>query len=77
MYVMRYGVTLPSDDMQIMRGTVSRNGRLLDDRNGLGFKAYLMREREINVGWGVWPSTAAAGIPLAEDLLIHGLKNRP
>ena len=49
MYAMQYGVTLPADyDMQIMRDIVARNGHLLDDRAGLGFKAYLMRERGVN-----------------------------
>jgi hypothetical protein len=49
MYAMQYGVSLPADyDMQIMRDIVSRNGHLLDDRAGLGFKAYLMRERGVN-----------------------------
>jgi hypothetical protein len=49
MYAIQYGVTLPADyEMQIMRDIVARNGHLLDDRAGLGFKAYLMRERGVS-----------------------------
>jgi hypothetical protein len=49
MYVTQYGITLPADyDMRIMRNIVVKNGHLLDDRVGLGFKAYLMRERGVN-----------------------------
>lgn len=46
MDAMQYGTTLPANhDMQMFRDIVARNGHLLDDRAGLGFKAYLMRER--------------------------------
>jgi len=49
MHAMQYGVVLPADyDMQIMRDIVARNGHLLDERAGLGFKAYLMRERGLS-----------------------------
>lgn len=42
MHALQYGVVLPADyDMQIMRDIVARNGHLLDERRGLGFKAYL------------------------------------
>ncbi|GCB52240.1 DUF4865 family protein [Streptomyces sp. NL15-2K] len=46
MHAMQYELTLPADyDMDIIRGRVSRVGHLLDDWEGLGFKAYLLRER--------------------------------
>ncbi|MFE9096876.1 DUF4865 family protein [Streptomyces sp. NPDC007264] len=46
MHAMQYELTLPADyDMGIIRGRVSRVGHLLDDWDGLGIKAYLMRER--------------------------------
>ncbi|PAZ11098.1 DUF4865 domain-containing protein [Streptomyces sp. SA15] len=46
MHAMQYELTLPADyDMDIIRGRVSRVGHLLDDWEGLGCKAYLMRER--------------------------------
>jgi len=48
MHALQYGVVLPADyDMQIMRDIVARNGHLLDERRGLGFKAYLLRERSV------------------------------
>ncbi|MEU0603275.1 DUF4865 family protein [Streptomyces sp. NPDC006393] len=46
MHAMQYEVTLPADyDMGVIRGRVARIGHLLDDWEGLGLKAYLMRER--------------------------------
>lgn len=46
MHMMAYGAMLPADyEMARLRERVRQNGRLLDDRRGLGFKAYLMRER--------------------------------
>ncbi|WP_449487641.1 DUF4865 family protein, partial [Streptomyces purpurascens] len=43
---MQYELTLPADyDMGVVRDRVARVGRLLDDWDGLGLKAYLMRER--------------------------------
>ncbi|WP_405970174.1 DUF4865 family protein [Streptomyces sp. NBC_00988] len=49
MHAMQYGLTLPADyDMGIIRGRVARVGQLLDDWDGLGFKAYLLRERGVH-----------------------------
>lgn len=46
MHAMQYGFTLPADyGMAVIRDRVARLGHLLDDWDGLGFKAYLMRER--------------------------------
>lgn len=49
MYAMQYDVTLPADyDMDIIRARVAARGRLLDDRAGLGLKAYAIRERGVD-----------------------------
>ncbi|MBD0707974.1 MULTISPECIES: DUF4865 family protein [unclassified Streptomyces] len=46
MYAQQYEITLPADyDMGIIRERVARSGPLLDDRAGLGLKAYAIRER--------------------------------
>ncbi|MEV7028987.1 DUF4865 family protein [Streptomyces sp. NPDC093272] len=46
MHALQYELTLPADyDMGIVRDRVARVGHLLDDWDGLGFKAYLVRER--------------------------------
>jgi hypothetical protein len=46
MHALQYAVTLPADyDMDVIRTRVARRGHLLDDWAGLGFKAYLIRER--------------------------------
>jgi hypothetical protein len=46
MYAKQYEVTLPADyDMQVVRKRVAAVGPLLDDRAGLGLKAYAIRER--------------------------------
>ncbi|MFI8189335.1 DUF4865 family protein [Streptomyces sp. NPDC085946] len=46
MHAMQYEITLPADyDMTVVRDRVARIGHLLDDWDGLGLKAYLMRER--------------------------------
>jgi hypothetical protein len=46
MHAMQYEVTLPADyDMGVIRDRVARVGHLLDDWEGLGCKAYLIRER--------------------------------
>jgi hypothetical protein len=43
---MQYELTLPADyDMGVIRDRVARAGHLLDDWDGLGLKAYLVRER--------------------------------
>lgn len=49
MHAMQYELTLPADyDMTVIRDRVSRKGRLLDAWDGLGFKAYLIRERGVD-----------------------------
>ncbi|MEV0123952.1 DUF4865 family protein [Streptomyces sp. NPDC050703] len=46
MHAMQYDITLPADyDMEVIRRRVATKGHLLDAFPGLGFKAYLMRER--------------------------------
>ncbi|MFD5340399.1 DUF4865 family protein [Streptomyces hawaiiensis] len=46
MHAMQYELTLPAGyDMGIIRDRVARRGHLLDDWDGLGLKAYLIRER--------------------------------
>ncbi|MEU6375610.1 DUF4865 family protein [Streptomyces sp. NPDC046909] len=49
MHAMQYEFTLPADyDMGAVRGRVARVGHLLDDWEGLGAKAYLIRERGVH-----------------------------
>lgn len=46
MYASQYEITLPADyDMGVIRRRVADFGHGLDDRAGLGLKAYLVRER--------------------------------
>ncbi|MEU6992190.1 DUF4865 family protein [Streptomyces sp. NPDC046465] len=46
MHALQYEITLPADyDMGVIRHRVASKGHLLDRFPGLGFKAYLMRER--------------------------------
>lgn len=46
MHAMQYEITLPADyDMDVIRDRVARRGHLLDGFDGLGLKAYLIRER--------------------------------
>jgi hypothetical protein len=46
MHALQYEITLPADyDMSLIRDRVARRGHLLDDWDGLGLKAYLVRER--------------------------------
>ncbi|GHH09364.1 DUF4865 family protein [Streptomyces lanatus] len=48
MHAMQYRLTLPADyDMEIVRRRVAGKGHLLDGWEGLGLKAYLMRERGV------------------------------
>jgi hypothetical protein len=43
---MQYRITLPADyDMKIIRDRVAARGHLMDAYEGLGFKAFLIRER--------------------------------
>ncbi|MBN0043623.1 DUF4865 family protein [Streptomyces actuosus] len=49
MHAMQYELTLPADyDMGIVRSRVARVGHLTDDWEGLGLKAYLIRERGLH-----------------------------
>lgn len=46
MYAMQYELNLPADyDMGVIRKRVADFGTMFDDRTGLGFKAFLIRER--------------------------------
>lgn len=48
MYAKQYEITLPADyDMGIIRKRVAAGGHVLDDRAGLGLKAYVIRERGV------------------------------
>lgn len=48
MYAMQYDIALPAGyDMTIIRERVATRGHALDDRAGLGLKAYLIRERGV------------------------------
>jgi hypothetical protein len=49
MHAKQYDVTLPADyDMQIIRKKVANVGHTLDDRAGLGLKAWVIREHGID-----------------------------
>ncbi|TQJ47181.1 DUF4865 family protein [Streptomyces sp. SLBN-115] len=49
MHAMQYELTLPADyDVGVIHARVSRVGHLLDDWEGLGLKAYLLRERGVH-----------------------------
>ncbi|MGW5654333.1 DUF4865 family protein [Streptomyces humi] len=49
MHALQYELTLPADyDTGIVRDRVARVGHLLDDWDGLGIKAYLLRERGVH-----------------------------
>ena len=48
MHAMQYAITLPADyDMQIIRRRVKSKGHLMDGFEGLGLKAYGIRERGV------------------------------
>lgn len=48
MHAMQYEIGLPADyDMAVIRRRVAERGHLLDRWEGLGLKAYLMRERGV------------------------------
>ena len=50
MHAMQYEIPLPADyDMGIIRHRVATRGSALDDWAGLGVKAYLIRERGVDV----------------------------
>lgn len=67
MYAKQYEITLPADyDMGIIRKRVADHGHLLDDRAGLGLKAYVIRERGVHgspvnqyAPFYLWNDTAA------------------
>lgn len=69
MYAMQYEITLPADyDMRIIRKRVKDFGHLLDDRAGLGLKAYVIRERGVDgspvneyAPFYLWNDTGAMG----------------
>jgi hypothetical protein len=74
--------------MRQFREIVARNGHLLDDRRGLGFKAYLMRERgslgsPVNYygSFYVWTDAAAMAHFLvgggAYERIVRGLHRLP
>jgi hypothetical protein len=75
MYAMQYPIALPADyDMGIIRKRVAAASSMLDDRAGLGFKAYLVRERGVAgsplneyAPFYVWRDPAGAA-----DFLLHG-----
>lgn len=49
MHAMQYALTLPADyDMGVIRSRVARLGHKLDAWEGLGLKAYLIRERGVH-----------------------------
>ncbi|MFG2556482.1 DUF4865 family protein [Streptomyces sp. NPDC048581] len=49
MHAMQYEFTLPAAyDTDVIRSRVARVGHLLDDWDGLGVKAYLLRERGVH-----------------------------
>ena len=89
MHVIQYGTHLPADyDMRHFREIVARNGHLLDHRGGVGFKAYLMRERgslgsPVNYygSFYVWTDTAAMAHFLvgggAYERIVRGLHRLP
>ncbi|MGV9557321.1 DUF4865 family protein [Streptomyces sp. NPDC003401] len=48
MHAKQYEITLPADyDMEVIRKRVSEGGHVLDERAGLGLKAYVIRERGV------------------------------
>lgn len=69
MYATQYEITLPADyDMKIIRRRVADKGPLLDALPGLGLKAYLIRERDVDgspvnqyAPFYLWTDLAAAG----------------
>jgi hypothetical protein len=69
MLAMQYQITLPTDyDMGIIRARVAERGHALDQYPGLGLKAYLIREAEVNgsavneyAPFYLWNAPLAAG----------------
>ncbi|MBO8191145.1 DUF4865 family protein [Streptomyces oryzae] len=81
MYANQYEITLPADyDMGIIRHRVARGGHALDQRAGLGLKAYLIRERGVHgspvnqyAPFYLWHDTAAMGHFLFGDGGFHNI----
>lgn len=49
MYAMQYEIALPADyDMKVIRDRVATRGHLMDAYEGLGLKAFLIRERGLD-----------------------------
>ncbi|MEV5342921.1 DUF4865 family protein, partial [Streptomyces sp. NPDC052676] len=70
MHAMQYEITLPADyDMDVVRARVARVGHALDDWEGLGFKAYLTRER------GVWGSPVNQYAPFYLWNTVRGMNS--
>jgi hypothetical protein len=75
MYAKQYEITLPADyDMRVIRARVTNGGHVLDGRNGLGLKAYVIRERGVDgspvnqyAPFYLWTDTGAMG-----DFLVGG-----
>ncbi|MEU5426502.1 DUF4865 family protein [Streptomyces olivoreticuli] len=67
MHAQQYEITLPADyDVRVIRKRVADFGHILDDRAGLGLKAYVIRERGVNgspvnqyAPFYLWNDTAA------------------
>ncbi|MGW2600677.1 DUF4865 family protein [Streptomyces klenkii] len=67
MYAKQYEITLPADyDMGIIRERVATRGHVLDDRAGMAFKAYVIREKGVDgspvnqyAPFYAWDDTAA------------------
>jgi uncharacterized protein DUF4865 len=61
--LMQYPIALPADyDMQIIKTRVRTRGSALDDREGLGLKAYCIREGAVNeyAPFYLWTDSGAA-----------------
>lgn len=82
MHAMQYSITLPADyDMGIIRTRVATFGHLLDDRKGLGLKAYLIRTRGTRGGpvneyapFYLWNDRGAMAEFLVGGTGFHGIE---
>lgn len=82
MYAMQYEITLPADyDMRIIRDRVATRGHMMDGFAGLGFKAYLIRERgdhsPVNqyAPFYIWQDVSGMGRFLWGGGGFHGIVN--
>ncbi|MFW6695094.1 DUF4865 family protein [Streptomyces sp. MAR4 CNX-425] len=81
MYAKQYEVTLPADyDMGVIRKRVADYGHILDDRAGLGLKAYVIRVRGVNgspvnqyAPFYLWNDTGAMSNFLVGGGGFHGI----